>query len=134
MLVGKGVTPDVAETPEPLLYCSSNIASDHWIVLSVPHLLLNILMPTLFLGFLFLNIFLVCISYFLFPPSPATEVIKENKTALKPLIHTMINSKYNKGIQASSVVLSLRLCGFLSQRQDQRLIEQFNLAMRNTGE
>lgn len=46
----------------------------------------------------------------------------------------MINSKYNKGIQAANVLLSLRLGGFLSQSQDQQLIEKVLLATRSTGE
>ncbi|XP_034507723.1 transcobalamin-1-like, partial [Ailuropoda melanoleuca] len=44
----------------------------------------------------------------------------------------MSNSKYNKGIQAASVLLSLRLGGFLSQSQDQQLIEKVLLATRST--
>ncbi|XP_032270684.1 transcobalamin-1-like [Phoca vitulina] len=60
------------------------------------------------------------------------KVSKENKTALKPLIHTMINSNYTKGIQAAKVLLSLRLGGFLNQNQDQHLIEQFILTVRST--
>ncbi|XP_006746843.1 transcobalamin-1-like [Leptonychotes weddellii] len=60
------------------------------------------------------------------------KVSKENKTALKPLIHTMINSNYTKGIQAAKVLLSLRLGGFLNQNQDQHLMEQFILTVRST--
>ncbi|XP_008692417.1 transcobalamin-1 [Ursus maritimus] len=60
------------------------------------------------------------------------EVSKENYTALNPLISTMINSKYNKGIQAANVLLSLRLGGFLSQSQDQQLTEKVLLATRST--
>nr|XP_012424008.1 PREDICTED: transcobalamin-1 [Odobenus rosmarus divergens] len=60
------------------------------------------------------------------------KVSKENKTALKPLVHTMISSNYTKGIQAAKVLLSLRLGGFLNQNQDQHLIEQFILTVRST--
>ncbi|XP_059260766.1 transcobalamin-1 isoform X1 [Mustela nigripes] len=60
------------------------------------------------------------------------EVSKENKTALKPLIHTMINSNYTERIHAANALLSLRLCGSLNQSQDQHLTEQFILTVNST--
>uniref|UniRef100_A0A8C0JG98 Transcobalamin 1 n=1 Tax=Canis lupus dingo TaxID=286419 RepID=A0A8C0JG98_CANLU len=52
------------------------------------------------------------------------EISRENYTALNPLINTMINSKYSKGIQAANVLLSLRLGGILNQTQEQKLMRQ----------
>ncbi|XP_045870254.1 transcobalamin-1-like isoform X2 [Meles meles] len=60
------------------------------------------------------------------------EVSKENKTALKPLIHTMINSNYTKRIHGANALLSLRLCGSLNQSQDKDLTEQFILSVNST--
>ncbi|XP_045872476.1 transcobalamin-1-like [Meles meles] len=60
------------------------------------------------------------------------EVSKENYTAIKPLISTMIDSKYSKGIQAANVLLSLRLSGILNQSQEQPLVEKVNLTTKNT--
>ncbi|XP_022363264.1 transcobalamin-1-like [Enhydra lutris kenyoni] len=60
------------------------------------------------------------------------EVSKENYTAINPLISTMIDSKYSKGIQAANVLLSLRLSGILNQIQEQQLVEKVNLTIRST--
>ncbi|XP_029813247.1 transcobalamin-1 [Suricata suricatta] len=51
-------------------------------------------------------------------------VSKTSYTDLNPLINTMINSEYTKGIQAANVLLSLRLAGILNQNQEQQLIQQ----------
>ncbi|XP_034868244.1 transcobalamin-1 [Mirounga leonina] len=59
------------------------------------------------------------------------EVSKECYTALNPLISTMINSKYTKGIHAANVLLSLRLGGILNPNQEQQLIQQINTAVEN---
>ncbi|XP_006746842.1 transcobalamin-1 [Leptonychotes weddellii] len=59
------------------------------------------------------------------------EVSKEYYTALNPLISTMINSKYTKGIHAANVLLSLRLGGILNPNQEQQLIQQINTAVEN---
>ncbi|XP_077914078.1 transcobalamin-1-like isoform X2 [Halichoerus grypus] len=59
------------------------------------------------------------------------EVSKEYYTALNPLISTMINSKYTKGIHAASVLLSLRLGGIPNSNQEQQLIQQINTAVEN---
>lgn len=56
---------------------------------------------------------------FLFPPSPATEVSKENYSRLNPLLSTMIHSKYARGIQAANVLLSLRLVGIQDKNLEQ---------------
>lgn len=91
-----------------------------------------LLMSTLFIGFLILNIFLMCISFFI--PSPATEISKTNYTDLNPLINMMINSNYTKGIQAANVLLSLRLVGILNQCQEQQLIQQVKCNVNSHGE
>ncbi|XP_037374195.1 transcobalamin-1 [Talpa occidentalis] len=52
------------------------------------------------------------------------EVSKENYFRLKPLISTMVNSKYTRGVQAAYVLLSLRLAGIQNQSLDQELIQQ----------
>lgn len=78
-----------------------------------------------------LNIFSGCS---LFPPTPATEVSKENRSHLNPLISTMINSKYTRGIQATHVLLSLRLVGIQEQSLEQRLIQQVKDNERQKGE
>ncbi|XP_007092197.1 transcobalamin-1 [Panthera onca] len=57
------------------------------------------------------------------------EVSKNNYADLNPLINTMINSKYTKGIQAANVLLSLRLGGILNQCQEQQLIQQVKLTV-----
>lgn len=62
--------------------------------------------------------------YLLFLPSSAIEISKNDYADLDPLINTMINSKYTKGIQATNVLLSLRLAGILNQSQEQQLIQQ----------
>ncbi|XP_025735158.1 transcobalamin-1-like isoform X2 [Callorhinus ursinus] len=59
------------------------------------------------------------------------EVSKEYYTALNPLISTMINSKYTKGIHAANVLLSLRLGGILNPNQEQQLIQQVDTAVEN---
>ncbi|XP_072649801.1 transcobalamin-1 isoform X1 [Canis lupus baileyi] len=59
------------------------------------------------------------------------EISRENYTALNPLINTMINSKYSKGIQATNVLLSLRLGGILNQNQEQKLMRQIVLTVEN---
>ncbi|XP_045748533.1 transcobalamin-1 [Mirounga angustirostris] len=59
------------------------------------------------------------------------EVSKDYYTALNPLISTMINSKYTKGIHAANVLLSLRLGGILNPNQEQQLIQQINTAVEN---
>lgn len=46
----------------------------------------------------------------------------------------MINSKYSKGIQATNVLLSLRLGGILNQNQEQKLMRQIVLTVENKGE
>ncbi|XP_039716108.1 transcobalamin-1 [Pteropus medius] len=52
------------------------------------------------------------------------EVSKENHSRLNPLINTMINSKYTRGIQVANVLLSLRLVGIQDQSLEQQLIQQ----------
>ncbi|XP_077604893.1 transcobalamin-1 [Crocuta crocuta] len=52
------------------------------------------------------------------------EISKNDYADLDPLINTMINSKYTEGIQATNVLLSLRLAGILNQSQEQQLIQQ----------
>uniref|UniRef100_A0A8C0Q9I9 Transcobalamin 1 n=1 Tax=Canis lupus familiaris TaxID=9615 RepID=A0A8C0Q9I9_CANLF len=59
------------------------------------------------------------------------EISRENYTALNPLINTMINSKYSKGIQAANVLLSLRLGGILNQTQEQKLMRQIVRSVEN---
>ncbi|XP_036115151.1 transcobalamin-1 [Molossus molossus] len=67
----------------------------------------------------------------LIPGQPCTicEVSNENYSRLNPLINTMINSKYTRGIQAANVLLSLRLAGI----QDQSL-GQLTQEVRDDGE
>ncbi|XP_036076318.1 transcobalamin-1 isoform X2 [Rousettus aegyptiacus] len=61
------------------------------------------------------------------------EVSKENRSRLNPLISTMINSKYTRGIQATHVLLSLRLVGIQEQSLEQRLIQQVKDNERQKG-
>ncbi|XP_014717295.3 transcobalamin-1 [Equus asinus] len=52
------------------------------------------------------------------------EVSKGNYFRLQPLISTMISSNNTRGIQASNVLLSLRLVGIQKQDIEQQLIQQ----------
>uniref|UniRef100_K9IKQ3 Putative secreted protein n=1 Tax=Desmodus rotundus TaxID=9430 RepID=K9IKQ3_DESRO len=54
------------------------------------------------------------------------EVSQENYSCLTvlPLLNTMINSKYTRGIQAANVLLSLRLIGIQDQSLERQLIQE----------
>lgn len=97
--------------------------------MSAPYLLLNILILHLFLTLIFSV-------YILFSPSPVTEVSQENYSCLTvlPLLNTMINSKYARGIQAANVLLSLRLVGIQDQSLEQQLIQEVKENKEKKGE
>ncbi|XP_007196575.2 transcobalamin-1 [Balaenoptera acutorostrata] len=52
------------------------------------------------------------------------EVSKENCSYLNPLVNTMVNSNYIKGIQSANILLTLRLVGIQNQRLEQQLTQQ----------
>lgn len=93
--------------------------------MSGPYLLLN---PTLFYPSYFLS---VC---FLLPPSPATEVQEEDYSQLDPLISTMVESKYTRGIQAANVLLSLKLAGISDLSSEGRMTRQVEDDVTNNSE
>lgn len=87
----------------------------------------NILISSLFWAL----IFSMC---FLFPPSPDTEVSKENHSRLNPLLSTIIHSKYAREIQAASGLLSLRLVGIQDQNLEQQLFQEVRDSEEKKGE
>eukprot|EP00069_Balaena_mysticetus_P011837 bmy_21448T0 len=52
------------------------------------------------------------------------QVSKENCSYLNPLVNTMVNSNYTKGIQNANILLTLRLVGIQNQRLEQQLTQQ----------
>lgn len=68
---------------------------------------------------------------FLFPSFSATEVSEENYIRLKPLLNTMIQSNYNRGTRAVSVVLSLKLVGIQIQTLMQKMIQQIKYNVKS---
>ncbi|XP_007455881.1 PREDICTED: transcobalamin-1 [Lipotes vexillifer] len=52
------------------------------------------------------------------------EVSRENCSYLNPLVNTMVNSKYTKGIQSANILLTLRLVQIQNQRLEQQLTQQ----------
>ncbi|KAB1272658.1 Gastric intrinsic factor [Camelus dromedarius] len=61
------------------------------------------------------------------------EVSKENYSDLKPLLSTMVNSKYTRGIQAANTLLSLRLVGIQNQSLEHQLTQGIQEDMKRKG-
>lgn len=71
---------------------------------------------------------------FLFPPSLATEVSRENCSYLNPLVNTMVNANYTKGIQSANILLTFRLVQIQNQRLEQQLTQQIQEDIKKRGE
>nr|XP_031546574.1 transcobalamin-1 isoform X2 [Vicugna pacos] len=61
------------------------------------------------------------------------EVSKENYSDLKPLLSTMVNSKYTRGIQAANILLSLKLVGIQNQSLEHQLTQRIQEDMERKG-